>query len=371
MKKFIYVTLGVLLTCNALAQVYSDKVVGKKKAALSDSIKAAEYPYVLPIWGKKATKAGFDLPYSAGININYLGQKSDLIINNLEVGFNNGPLYNVDEIIRFNDATSQTNGVNFRPDVWLLPFLNIYGIFAKSKSATAVDFGIWVPNSEDTWTEVFSAETKANFDGFTMGFGMTPTIGVGGGFLALDMNMAWTDIAALEKPAFSFVFGPRLGKSFRLKKQQSVALWVGGFRVKINTGTTGSLPIGDLFDTEGLDAKIQNGFVKVGQAQENVDTWWAGLTPVEQKNPANKAKYEAANRSLEAAGNFLNGISGAVDNLESATVQYSLDKKQKDLWNFIIGGQYQPSKHFMFRAEVGFLTARTQVIAGVQYRFGL
>ena len=55
----------------------------------------------------------------------------------------------------------------------------------------------------------------------------------------------------------------------------------------------------------------------------------------------------------------------------SSTVQYSLDKRPEDMWNFIVGGQYQLSKTWMFRAEVGFLKSRTHVIAGAQYRFPL
>ena len=35
------------------------------------------------------------------------------------------------------------------------------------------------------------------------------------------------------------------------------------------------------------------------ETQINVDEWWTGLTPSEQKNPVNKAKYETANRVLD------------------------------------------------------------------------
>jgi hypothetical protein len=52
-------------------------------------------------------------------------------------------------------------------------------------------------------------------------------------------------------------------------------------------------------------------------------------------------------------------------------VQYSIDKSPEDMWNFMVGGQYQLNKSWMARLEVGFLTSRTHVIAGVQYRFGL
>lgn len=353
-------------------QVFSNKEVGKKNLELIDSLKQSEYPYMLPIWGKKVTALGFDLPYSAGLGLNYIWQESDLIIDNLQVGFNNGPKYNLDEIVRFNEATSKLSGLNFRPDIWLLPFLNVYAVFAKGNPSTSIDFGLWVPDSTGSWNEVLTASTRADFESTSAGFGLTPTIGVGGGWFALDMNFTWTDIPALEDPAFAFIFGPRFGKSFKLKKpEQTINFWVGGFRLKINTGTTGSMPFDELFELEGLEQKIDNGIDKVGDAQDQVDAWWSGLTPPQQANPVNKAKYQTANRALDTAGNFLNAADEAIKDLENGTVQYSLDKRPKDLWNFVIGSQFQVNKNLMFRAEYGFLSSRTQFIGMLQYRFGL
>jgi hypothetical protein len=54
-----------------VAQVYTDKVVGKKNEAVVASLKITEYPYSLPIWGKKVTQKGYQLPYSAGLSVNY------------------------------------------------------------------------------------------------------------------------------------------------------------------------------------------------------------------------------------------------------------------------------------------------------------
>lgn len=371
MKPLIILCL-ILISLSANGQVYSNKVVGKKNTEKIDSLKRTEYPYVLPIWGDKATKRGFDLPYSAGLSIQYLWQKQDLIIENLNVGFNHGPQYNLDEIVRFENSVSEAAGVNFRPDVWVLPFLNVYGVFAKSKPSTTVGFGIWVPDSTDVWKEVYSTSTVAKFDAFSVGFGITPTIGVGGGFLALDMNFTWTDVDALNKPAFSFIFDPRFGKTFKFKKpEQSLALWVGGFRWSINTGTQGSLPLSDLFSIDELEEKVDQGMIKVENAQVQVDAWWNDLSSLEQNNPVNKAKYETANRALAAAGNFLNAADAAVNNAENSTVQYSLDKRPDMKWNFIVGGQFQYNKHWMIRGEYGFLGTRQQFFTGIQYRFGL
>ena len=370
--RILLVFVLIVALSPAFGQVYSDKVVGKKNADLADSLKASEYPYILPILGAAATKRGFDLPYSAGLGINYLWQESDLVIENLQVGFNHGPLLDLSEVIRFNNATSRATGLNFRPDVWVFPFLNVYGILAKAKPSTNVDFGVYVPDADGNWNNVINMQTEANFDATSFGIGLTPTMGIGGGWMALDMNFTWNDIAELEKPAFAFVFGPRFGKAFRLKTpQRTVAIWVGGFRLKLNTGTTGSVNLSDIMDTSGLQGRVDAGQQKVSDAYTSVDTWWNGLSQAGQNNPINKAKYETANRAIERASGFLNSLDEALNDEQQASVQYSLDKRPKDMWNFIVGTQYQHNKHWMLRFEYGFLGSRQQIIAGLQYRFGL
>jgi len=373
MKKKILMVVLCSCACSIIfAQYTTDKVVWKKDAAVIDSLKTADYPYLLPIWGKKVAQKGFKLPKSAGLSVQYLWQQSDIIINNLEVGFNNGPKHNLDEIVRFDKAQTTTNGVNIRPDFWLLPFLNVYAVFAKSKTSTAINAGVWVPDSS-TWNKIANIDTKENFDATTFGFGFTPTVGVGGFFLALDMNMTWSDINELEKPAFAFVFGPRLGKNITWANhpEKSLAIWAGGFRVKLNTGTSGSLSTSELFPVDEWGKKIDTGYMKVTESQQKVDTWWNSLTPVEQKNPVNIAKHETANSALEKTGQILDAASQAVTNSGNSTVQYSLDKKPKDMWNFIIGSQFQINRSWMIRAEYGFLGSRGQFIGGLQYRFNL
>lgn len=364
----------VALTSTLKAQVFSDKDVSKEQRHKEDSLMAKKvYPYILPIWGQKATDRGYTLPYSAGLGVNYIYQKSDLIINNLNVGFNNRGMYNMDGIVRFNDATATSMGINIRPDVWVLPFLNIYGILAKSNSSTAVDVDIVVPDGSGNGTgetTVMSMSTKANFQGSTMGFGMTPTMGVGGFWMALDMNCTWTDIDALSKPAFIYVFGPRMGKSFKLKKKdQSLTFWAGGFRVKMNSGTEGSLPVGDLINTDGIDAKIDNAYVRLEQAQTDLDAWWNSLDANQQK--IYQGVYDRGNAAIDRATGVISDLDNAVTNNVDNSVQYSLNKKPKDMWNFVVGGQYQVSRHLMFRAEYGFLGSRQQFIGMIQYRFGL
>ena len=360
------------LSTIVFGQVFTNKEVGKKNADLIDSLKKSDYPYSLPILGAKATKAGYDLPYSAGFSAQYFWQQSDLVIDNLNVGFNNGPLYNLDGLVRFDKAFATASAFTVRPDIWLFPFLNIYGIFGKAQASTEVGFGVWIPDPiTNTDTKILSASTTVEFNTSTYGLGFTPTIGVAGGFLALDMNVAWTDVPQLSKPAQSFIFGPRLGKNFKLKKPgQTIAIWAGGFRVHLSSETNGSIALSEVLPPD-FGTKVDDGIQKVGNAQQQVDAWWASLTPAQQANPVNQAKHNTANRVLARAGEILASADNAINNIGTSTVQYSMDKRPKDAWNFIVGSQYQLNKHFMLRGEYGFLGSRTQFLVGLQYRFGL
>jgi hypothetical protein len=372
-KLFALLTFYVLIsTSAATAQVYTNKVAGKKNISLEDSLKNSTYPYALPIWGEKATKKGFQLPYSAGVSVQYFGQESDITISNLEVGFNNGPMYNIDQLVQFNKATSRASAITARPDVWLFPFLNVYGILGVADASTDIGYGIYLPDSAGNSTNIANGATTVNFTTSTFGIGMTPTMGVAGCFVVLDMNYTWTAVPQLNKPARTFVFGPRVGKTFNFKnKKSAISAWVGGFSVHLNSVTTGSLPLNEAIDFNGIDGKIDNANEQISSLQQGVDAWWTGLTSLQQSNPVNIAKYNQANNLLETAGTLVSQIETGVNNAENSTVQYSMDKKPTNMWNFLIGAQYQYNRHWMLRAEIGIFGTRSQITTGIQYRFGL
>jgi hypothetical protein len=370
-RVIIALSLSILFCIPSFAQVYANKDLPLK----IEPPKVVDYPYLLPIWGKKVVEKGFQLPYSAGIGVNAFWQESELIIDNLMVGFNNGTMYNLDEIIRFDKSIASAASINVRPDFWLFPFLNVYGLFVKAKTSTAIDASVWIPDAENNWTQMTAFSTKADFDATGVGFGLTPTVGIGHYWLALDMNWLWTDVSALDEPVNTFVFGPRLGKTIKFKKPDSnMAFWAGAMRVKFSSATTGSLLLTDLFPGDQLDqlqVKVDEGLENVDDTQQQVDEWWNGLSETEQANPANQARYETASGALDEAGQLLTGLDGALSTVESSSVQYSLEKSLKNMWNFVLGTQYQFNRHLMMRVEVGFMGSRTQVLGGLQYRFGL
>jgi hypothetical protein len=99
-------------------------------------------------------------------------------------------MYDLDEIIRFNNSTARADVLTLRPDIWVLPFLNIYGIFGKANSSTEINAGVWIPDANNVWSEVTGFTSTAKFNAVSAGFGMTPTLGVGGGWM-----VEWIDPA--------------------------------------------------------------------------------------------------------------------------------------------------------------------------------
>jgi hypothetical protein len=86
MKKLILPVL-LLFTALDLYGQYSNKITSKKYTSYVDSLKQMDYNALLPIFGKQAYKAGFDVPFPAGISLNYFWQEQNVIISGLEVGF--------------------------------------------------------------------------------------------------------------------------------------------------------------------------------------------------------------------------------------------------------------------------------------------
>ena len=148
---------------------------------LGDTTKTA-YPYLLPILGEKAWERGFDLPRPVGLMLNYFVGAQDILIPEIAVGFSDGglpdiPMTDISEIIEFGEIRATAHSINVRPDVWILPFLNLYGIFGKAFSHTHVRLDAPV-----------RMEADAHLEGSSFGIGTTGAFGLGKYFMVLDGN---------------------------------------------------------------------------------------------------------------------------------------------------------------------------------------
>ncbi len=143
-KYAVIMILSLLLlpNINIYGQQYATRKVKSVQGAYTDSLKNVEYNYVFPIFAQRVYKKGFDIPYPAGIMANFMWLQQGILIDNLQLGLKNQnqdiPLTPVD-FIGFGDNTNTSWTVNVRPDLWVFPFLNVYGIFGYGNSRTEVN----------------------------------------------------------------------------------------------------------------------------------------------------------------------------------------------------------------------------------------
>ena len=215
MKKTLLVILVILLGYQA--NLFSQGS-GSMREAKKDSVVPYKYPYIMPILGQKVADKGFQIPLPMGVMINTFFGNQKLSLSNMEVGFNNGPLYNLDSIIEFGDVNAQAFTVNTRIDTWIFPFWDLYVMGGYGNASTNVQ----IVKPAD-----FSTDTKSN--GYYVGLGSTIAFGIRGFFGSLDGSYIWNYQDLLTKPAKILTVGLRAGPVFRFKKHKDMNIvpWVG------------------------------------------------------------------------------------------------------------------------------------------------
>lgn len=254
--------------------------------AYVDSLKQVEYNYIFPILGQKAYSKGFDIPYPAGVMGNFIWMKQGIVIDNMQLGLQSEnvdlPLTPVD-FIDFGTNTNTSYAVNFRPDLWIFPFLNVYGLFGYGSSTTEVNLTEPV--------ELKSSVTQAMTTG---GVGVMGAFGLGPLWMSVDANWTWTKPELLDDPVGVRVLGLRLGKTFQFKNhpEMNVGIWAGGMRVKMGSSTQGEIKLADAIPQETWD--------RVDEIVDGYNNWYDALDPVTKAIVDNSA-FPAIIESLDNA----------------------------------------------------------------------
>ena len=298
-----------------------------------DSI-LATYDQIFPIWGRKAIERGFLLPLPVGLNINTFYMDQGVALSQLGLSTNDNPTQPVDWIV-LGEATSRVASLNFRGDVWVLPFLNVYGMFGKGWASTTVP----VTDPVDFTSDV---DQQGNY----WGVGLTGTIGVKHNWLAVDVNWTWTDLEKLDLPVRGRVLGLRYGRTIKLNPRSRANFWIGASNQKFASETDGGIALDEAIPPNVQDS-LQDRLSNYQDAE-----WYQALGPVGQR----------------AADSLVAAIMAA--DLGSTRINYHLDKAPADPWNMILGGSFELTRSWHFRAEVGFL-GRVQGLFVLNYRLAL
>ena len=296
--------------------------------AQRDSI-LKNYHNVFPIWGRKAIEKGFDLPYPAGLGLNFVYASQNIDLKNLGLSTGTNPVVPVD-VIKFGETKAPVLTPNVRADLWVLPFLNVYAFGGVA----------WV-TTDVAVAEPVAFTTAVDQNGYYAGLGATATMGIKHNWLAFDVNTAWTKTEKLDEPVRARIFGIRFGRAQKLQGTQRLAMWVGAMKQTLKSTTSGSIDLSEVI-AGGGDGSGFDGY-------ENSE-WYQGLPPTQQ-------------RVVDEIVTRLQGIDPT-----DVVVNYSLDKATADPWNMIAGASYDFTKSWAARAEAGFI-GRTSILVMLNYRF--
>jgi hypothetical protein len=253
-----------------------------------------------------------------------------ILISDLMLGVNQGDMQTID-FVSFGDNTSQVTTANLRLDLWLFPFLNVYGMYGKGFANTTVEL-----------TEPVSFESSVDQSGTYYGFGLTGAAGIKKNWLSVDFNMSWTDLEKLEEPVRASILGLRYGRTFNIGGSKRLAVWVGAMHQKFKTETDGSILLSEAIPVEIVD-QIQN--------YQDSD-WYQDLSIPQQA----------------LVDEFFSRIEEG--NIGDTVVKYGIDKAPEDPWNLLVGANLDLNKHWAIRAEAG-LIGRVSILGGLNFRFNL
>jgi hypothetical protein len=301
--------------------------------AQRDSV-LATYHQIFPLLGRQAIAKGFSLPLPAGLNINTVYIDQGIALSQLGLSTGSNPTQPV-SFITLGEAQSRVFTANFRGDLWVLPFLNVYGMVGKARAETTVPV-----------TAPVAFTSTVSQTGTYAGVGLTGTMGIKKNWLAADVNWSWIKLEKLINPVQGRILGFRWGRTIPTGRGSRANFWIGAQNQRIASTTTGSIKLNEALPPDVIDT-LQSKLANYQSAP-----WYQAL------GPAGKVLAD----SLVAAINNAN--------IGSTVINYSLGKKPADPWNMIVGGSIEPTRHWAFRGEVGFI-GRFQVLLVANYRFGL
>lgn len=344
LKRVLGIGLLLISVTMSIDAQYSSKRVKSKYQLYTDSLKAVEYNYIFPILGQQVYKKGFDIPYPAGVMANFMYMQQGIIIDNFQLGLlsdNHDIELTPVDFIEFGESTNSAYTVNFRPDLWIFPFLNVYGLFGYGSSTTEV-----------TLTSPVQMTSVVEQGISTKGFGVMGAFGIGPVWASVDANWTWNKPDLLDRAVNVSVLGIRFGKTFEFKNnpERNIAIWAGGMRAKMSSETSGQIMLKDAIPQDAWDRKDEIVTEYNTWRDENYDdlTWG-------QK---------------KAVDEVLDPIVDRIDNADgSSEIRYAMDKQVKQMWNGIIGAQFQYNKRWMFRTEAGIIGDRKSILASLNYRF--
>ncbi len=212
---------AALLVAALLAAAASAAAEDKSAAESS-----GRWPYALPFMADAAVERGYELPLPRGVSGIFYYVERDIEITDIRVGVDGAPLRSVSKFLDLG-STSHVSVALARLDVWLLPFLDVYGLVGYVTNTSTTRGTVTLPTLlPGSGVRTFTVSATTDLDGFVGGAGLTLAGGYREFFAMGDVNYSQTDIGFDDK--FRALIGSvRVGWNGKIQDVPT-RFWVGG-----------------------------------------------------------------------------------------------------------------------------------------------
>lgn len=232
---------------------------GMALGATSDSSTESS---TFPIWGDEARARGYSIPLPFGVNLSYMNIRQNINVDSitfsgLKLGDHLIPTDMFDIAVGQTRQRSKTE--NLRLDMWVFPFLNIYGLVGYTKGSSLSNVSVDADPSRYTGIDRIIASSvhrlnqsgdlqnidfALDFEGRTWGTGFTLAGGYKNWFTLVDTNYTRTEFDILDGKISAVTISPRVGYRFEMpgiSGPSHLSLWLGAMYQNVDQEFKGSL----------------------------------------------------------------------------------------------------------------------------------
>lgn len=177
--------------------------------------------------------AGRALPRGFGIGVDYFHLGQALELDSLSFVAPPGAPFppGVDPALIAAETDLET--FDLKVDVWLLPFLNVFGIYGRIDGQTGVDLSrlnLGLPPGVDQF--------NINYDGDVFGGGIVLAVGGERWFGSITATFTDTDLSGdFQSSVQAATIQPRIG----LRTDQNIEVWLGGYIIDVDETHSGTI----------------------------------------------------------------------------------------------------------------------------------
>lgn len=330
------------------------KPLGERFQEYRDSLLTNDYKYVFPLYGDEVRNAGYDLPLPAGVMAIMYYQKQNLELSNLSIGLGDGDdLVNINDYVEFESITTRNMVYTFRPDVWVLPFFNVYGSLSRFNALTTAKL------VKPLVLEI----PEVHKIGYGGGFGCVVAYGFDAIWLSGNFNYNWSKAPGVDEFTQSIVTSLRVGTTYSSRdRKHKGSVWVGANYQNYVGSNTGVYDMTQLLPDE--KPKLEE---LREQVQQKIDDINEGYEEFCSK-PINKPACAVIDNALEE---FKDRIDDKIDGITppELLLRHGYEVSPEKRWNMVTGVEYNLNKRWQARFEAGFLGRRSYLF-NINYRFG-